>query len=303
MHGSARHPRCGHLTTPPTPPPGALPQSAANVLLRRAREREILAEHSAEVGVIEQLLDVVPLPADVAARDADQLPPGAGGGRMLGPASRLSASERQQLRDVVLPRLFLGGEAEVCGGWTLAALQEAVVDGRAQAFCRATLGPGDGPMFSRRYGRQRTRDTCHVKVRWEEDSGAVPHICAVQCYVLLRAADRDNSGGNDNSGDNSSGTNSSGGAEGAGGSGGGSGTAAGLPPVRIALTKAHKATAVGTAAGRLWRTDASSPADGGTLWPVLLEQIDCKLLIASPGGNSAAGQLFGMEYTSLSRAV
>ena len=37
------------------------------------------------------------------------------------------------------------------------------------------------------------------------------------------------------------------------------------------------------------------------LHAVLLEQIDCKLLMASPGGSLDRGEIFGIEYTTLSR--
>lgn len=218
---------------------------------------------------MERLLDVVPQPDEVAARDADKQPPGVGGGRLLGPAHQLRDVEKRALL-AALPRLFSGGEAAICGGWSEEGVRQALLARRAQVFHRATLGPGDGAVFSRTYGRQRTRDTCHVKVRWEVAGVPLAHICAVQYYVMLHAEP---------------------------------GGAAALPPVRVALVKAHRATAAGGDAGALWCADASAPEEGGTLWPVLLEQIDCKLLIASPGGDSTKGELFGTEYTCLSRAA
>ena len=52
----------------------------------------------------------------------------------------------------------------------------------------------------------------------------------------------------------------------------------------------------------MWSADADRPVDGGALWPVELESIDCKLQMSAPSGNLQRGTVYSTEYTALSRA-
>lgn len=296
-------------SAPHHPTPLAHTQYIANRHLATDAMLRLLAGHNDELARIERVLDVVASPEVQAARDDDRLPAGRDGSRLRGRARELSPVDRRVLA-TVLPRLFSGGERSIGSGWTQQLVLEAVQQGgSAQLYVRATLGAGSGDVFSCRYGRQRTRDTNYVKVRWHLGGQEVPHICRVEYYLLLRppppaplpagmaggggsGQERGGSGGSSaRSAPASSGQQRTGGRS--------------MPsrPLRIALTTAHPAALACARLKGMWLANANQPSDGGTLWPVLLERIDCKLVVASPRRNVPRGPLYGLEYSALSRVA
>ena len=265
------------LQFPLCPNPRLPPQHIANQLLLRTRERELLFDNLAALGQVEELLDVVRAPE---AGGGDTLPVDDSGCKLLGRALKLQ--QRRGQIAAALALLFGGDAAATMGGWTSATVAAACIGGRVKIFSRATLGTGSGEVFSVAYGRQRTRNSNHVKVRWEENGRTVPYICAVEYFVLVEPPQR------------------------GGPRGGGSDLDGGLAmrPLRVALVKAYAAQKL---APGLWKADAGSAVrppgarSSTALWPVLLEHIDRKVLVASPGRDVSHGALFGIEYTTLSR--
>ncbi len=166
--------------TPSSPPRSSVPQHIANQLLLRTRERELLLDNDT-LGEIEELLDVVRAPE---GSGGDQLPAGDNGGKLLGPGQRM---KRRCAPIAAALQLLVGDDAnDSIGGWTAADLAAACSSGRVKVFSRATLGAGSGEVFSVAHRRQRTRNSNHVKVRWEAADGAdLPFICAVEYYVLV----------------------------------------------------------------------------------------------------------------------
>ncbi|KAI8474013.1 MAG: hypothetical protein J3K34DRAFT_409202 [Monoraphidium minutum] len=259
--------------------PSGVEKTVANQQLMHQRERQLLRDHHAELRTIEQLLDVEASAAARAERNDDCGPAGPQGARLVGRKRSPAREEKDRSLHPVLARLEDAGD-----GWTAGAAATALAAGRCAIYSRATLGPGAGVIFSEAYGRQRTRNTSHVKVRWVGLSGEdEPYICRVEHYLLLtpppacvaaRAA--------------------------AGVAAGAAASAAAGPlsPLRLAVVASFKAAPCGPA---MWRANADAPAEGGRLWPVRLAEIDCRLLMAAPSKCLSRGELYGIEYTTLSR--
>lgn len=302
--------------------PQGIEKTVANHLIQRHAERDMLRAYPAALGPIEALVDPQPSAAERAACNSDACAAGPAGGRFIGKA-RQPTRRRCTLAKAALPRLF-GDGSEHVNGWDLAAAEDAFKRrSRGELYARATLGPGDGNLFSLAYGRQRNRISHYVMVDWgteeqqhmgrrrrrrraqQEQNTSGPHICRVEFFLKLSppaSGDGEGSGAAADAGGGQAADASGSGAE-AGGSTPSNGTGAGsgggeLPPLRIAFVTAYPAEEVEP--GK-WRADANRPSDGGTLWPVLLESIACKLLMAAPSRDLRQGTLYGMKYQSLSR--